>query len=107
LEVNPISILTDKVFILYFKNKEDRQIISKLFKNYQSLVNNLYFEDPNIELKTRRQVDYVIILFLFIYRLLNGISKKILKKSKWREIRFYKDKIYLKKFSFITYNFNL
>ena len=59
MEVNPISVMTDKIFILCFNNKQDRQIISKIFKNYQSLVNNLYYDDPKVELKTKVHVDYV------------------------------------------------
>lgn len=58
--------MNEKLFILCFEKKEDRQLISKMFKNYQSLVNNLYFDFPKIELKTKYHVDYVIFFLFFI-----------------------------------------
>ena len=51
--------MTDKIFILSFGNKEDRQNISKIFKSYQSLVYNLYFDFPLVELKTKKNINYV------------------------------------------------
>ena len=51
--------MTEKIFILCFQKKEDRKIISKIFKNYQSFVNNLYFDYPLIQLRTKQHVNYV------------------------------------------------
>ena len=51
--------MTEKVFILCFQKKVDRQIISKIFKNYQSFVNNLYYDSPLVELKTKQHVNYL------------------------------------------------
>lgn len=56
--------MNERVFILCFEKKEDRQIISKIFKNYQSFVNNLYFDYPKVELKTKIHVDYVKLKFI-------------------------------------------
>jgi len=55
--------MTEKVFILCFQKKVDRQIISKIFKNYQSFVNNLYYDSPLVELKTKQHVNYVNYFF--------------------------------------------
>ena len=51
--------MEDKLFIICFDKKHDRLMITKLFKNYQSLVNNIYFEFPNIEIKSKHPINYV------------------------------------------------
>lgn len=34
-------------------------MISRLFKNYQSFINNLYYDFPKIEVRTKHPLNYV------------------------------------------------
>jgi len=41
-------------------------MIMKIFKNYQSFVNNLFYDYPKIEVKTKHPINYVKIIFNFL-----------------------------------------
>ncbi len=61
------------LFILRFEKKEDRNMISKIFKNYQSFVNNLYYEYPKIEVRTKHPMNYVNkIILIYLLNTLSG-----------------------------------
>lgn len=66
IQVNPISILEDRYFIISLVNKEDRSLLKDRFKNYQSLVNALYFDSAYLHLKNKDEIIYVSIIKKFI-----------------------------------------
>ena len=68
-------------------------MISKIFKNYQSFVNNLYYEFPKVDVKTKHEINYVkylifdFINFLISFRFQILITKLIFKELKLKEIK--------------------
>ena len=60
IKIDPISFIEDKYFIISFNRQEDKDYLKKKFKNYQSLINCLFYKDPTMELKIRNDIVYVI-----------------------------------------------
>lgn len=67
IQVNPISVLEDRYFLISFKSKEDRNLLKETFKNYQTLVNALYFDSAYLHFKNKNQIVYVRIFLSFTY----------------------------------------
>lgn len=49
-------------------------MIMKIFKNYQSFVNNLFYDYPKIEVKTKHPINYVKIIFNFLINFIKQVS---------------------------------
>lgn len=52
--------MSDRYFLISFSSKEDRKLLKQKFKNYQALINAVYYDEPNLEIKTKNDIVYVL-----------------------------------------------
>jgi hypothetical protein len=60
IKIDPISFIEDKYFIISINGEKDKNYLKKKFGNYQSLIDCLFYKYPNMELRIKKDIIYVI-----------------------------------------------
>ncbi len=52
--VDPISVYSNKLFIISFENVDSIHLLKKAYKNYENLISDLEFDGHNILIKNEK-----------------------------------------------------